>query len=846
MSIWKVALLSALVLTALWFLSPSRSAQAPEPGVVEISIMGLGPVSGPQGDAIRDFEEQSRVAHEKDPSQPIYRVISGQEASRGQTEDPTRFLVGVAGGMPPDVIRFDRYAVTEWASRGAFADITPLIEKDRASGRADAIVPENYFDSCWDEVMFRDPVTGKKGVYGIPEKVDNRALFYNKDLLKRAGYVDENGEARPPKTWEELEEMAVKLTERDSSGAIKRLGFAPGASNGSQGNAFLYLYGWMNGGHFMSADGKRCTLNDPPIVDALNWLIKVYDSMGGATAVKAFESSVQTGDLDPFITGKLAMKIDGFWQITESIAQYGRNLNWGIARPPIPKSALDGGSHTCTWVSGWCYAIPSTAKHKEAAWELLRYLSSQRANEIIADTTRLNLASQGRIFVPTQNANKKINQFLFQKYVIEDQRMDPRIGQAIKVFNDMLEGQPYRPVTPVGQLMWNQQLTATDNAIFHKMSPKEALDQATMIVQRSLDTALSPPQGMVVNWNAFFVLYAVLLVVVAIAVYFWDTNVKWRERVGRALRPIGGESLAKKGGDLEGLQSAYFRSQWKGGWLCALPWIIGFVVFTGGPILFSIIISFCRYDILNPARFTGVDNYVWAFAKDTLFWKSMWNTIYMVIGIPIGMALSLGIALLLNLKVRGIAVWRTFFYLPSIVPAVASSILWIWIFNPSSGLLNNALASIGIHGPNWLQDEHTSKLSLILMGLWGAGGGMIIWLAGLKGISESYYEAASLDGASTWQQFVYVTLPLLSPYIFFNLIMGLIGTFQIFTQAFIMTQGGPVDSTLFYAYHLFNNAFRYLQMGYAASMAWVLFVIVFGLTVVQLNLQKRWVYYEEG
>ena len=846
MSTWKVALLSALVLTALWFLSPSRSEQAPKAGVVEISIMGLGAVSGPQGDAIRDFEDQSRQAHEQDPTKPVYHVISGQEASRDQISDPTRFLVGVAGGMPPDVIRFDRYAVTEWAARGAFADVTPLIEKDRASGRPDAIVPENYFDSCWDEVVFRNPVTGQKGVYGVPEKVDNRALYYNKDLLKRAGYVDNKGEARPPKTWDELADMAVKLTERDSSGAIKRLGFAPGASNGSQGNAWLYLYGWMNGGHFMSADGKRCTLNDPRIVDALNWLTKVYDSMGGATAVKAFESTVQNGDLDPFITGKLAMKIDGFWQITDTIAQFGRNLNWGVARAPIPQWQINSGSHTCTWVSGWCYAIPSTARHKEAAWELLRYLSSQRANKIIADTTRLNLASQGRVFVPTQNANKKINQFLFDRYVFNDPQMDPRIGAAVKVFNDMLEGQPYRPVTPVGQLMWNQQLTATDKAIFHKLSPQQALDEATMIVQRDLDRILSPPRGLLVNWNWFFVLYALLLVGAAVGIYQWDTKRNLRQQLGHVLGMVGGRALANRGGDLEGLQSSYFRSQWKGGWLCALPWIIGFVVFTGGPILFSIIISFCEYDILNPARFTGLENYFWAFTKDALFWKSMWNTIYMVMGIPLGMALSLGIALLLNLKVRGIAVWRTFFFLPSIVPAVASSILWIWIFNPSSGLLNNALASIGIHGPNWLQDEHTSKLSLIIMGLWGAGGGMIIWLAGLKGISESYYEAASLDGAGTWQQFWQITIPLLSPYIFFNLIMGLIGTFQIFTQAYIMTQGGPVDSTLFYAYHLFNNAFRYLHMGYAAAMAWVLFVIVFGLTLVQLDLQKRWVYYEEG
>jgi multiple sugar transport system permease protein len=216
----------------------------------------------------------------------------------------------------------------------------------------------------------------------------------------------------------------------------------------------------------------------------------------------------------------------------------------------------------------------------------------------------------------------------------------------------------------------------------------------------------------------------------------------------------------------------------------------------------------------------------------------------MVIGIPLGLGLGLGIALLMNLKVRGVAVWRTFFYLPSIVPMVASSILWIWIFNPNSGLINGLLGMLGIPGPLWLQDEHTSKWALILMGLWGAGGGMIIWLAGLKSIGKSYYEAAEIDGANAWQRFRFITIPLLTPYIFFNLVMGLIGTFQIFTQAFIMTSGGPVNSTLFYAYHLFNNAFRYLKMGYAASMAWFLFLIVLVLTLFQMQTSKRWVHYE--
>jgi multiple sugar transport system permease protein len=198
----------------------------------------------------------------------------------------------------------------------------------------------------------------------------------------------------------------------------------------------------------------------------------------------------------------------------------------------------------------------------------------------------------------------------------------------------------------------------------------------------------------------------------------------------------------------------------------------------------------------------------------------------------------------LNLKIRGVAMWRTFFYVPSIIPIVAASILWVWILNPSSGLLNTALLSVGISGPNWLQDENTSKLSLILMGLWGAGGGMIIWLAGLKGISESYYEAASLDGATTIQKFIHVTIPMLSPYIFFNLIMGLIGTFKIFDQSYVMTQGGPVNSTLFFVYFLFNAAFKYLQMGYAAAAAWILFLIIFGFTMVNLRLSGRWVHYE--
>ncbi len=812
---------------ALWLLAPSRTIRPGQAGVVEITYLGTsGPNAPIIDDALRLFETDSRELHKKDAARPIYRVISGRNASRELTSDPTRFLVSVAGGEPPDLILFDRYAVSEWAARGAFLKLDSFLARETVSGDPDAIRAENYYKSCWAEVIYDNPATGERGIYGVPERVDDRALFYNKDLLKRAGYVDENGEARPPRTWDELAEMAAKLTERDEHGTITRLGFAP-----NYGNAWLYLYSWMNGGEFMTADRRTCTLNSPRVVQALTWMTQVYDSLGGAGGVYAFQNSAQTGQLDPFTTGKVAMKIDGYWSFPEGLAQFGGPLNYGVTIPPLPASEAAKGRDALSWVSGWCFAIPSTARHQAAGWELLRFLASHRAAEVISESNRSFVESQGRIYVPTQSADRRINQWLFEKYVASVPTIPPKVRDGVKLLNDLLENSPFRPVTPVGQLLFNEQKRATENAIFHKLSPAAALDDATQTVQRQLDRALSPPRGPVVPWRYFIAVYLGLIALFAAAIYLRETKPSLFVRHATTAA-------------IEGTRSRYFRSQWRGGWLCASPWIIGFIALTGGPILFSIIISFCDYDILNPARFIGFANYRWMFTHDPLFWKSIWNTAFMVIGIPLGMALSLAIALLLNLEIRGVAVWRSFYYLPSIVPAVASSILWIWIFNPHAGLLNSILAAFGIHGPNWLQDEHTSKPALILMGLWSAGGGMIIWLAGLKGISTSYYEAAALDGAGAWARFRHITLPMLSPYIFFNVIMGLIGTLQIFTQAFIMTQGGPVDSTLFYAYHLFNNAFRFLQMGYASALGWFLFLAVFGLTLLQLKLSKRWVHYE--
>lgn len=838
----KISLCSACVFTLLWALNPGRSERESGAGVVEISYLGpSGPISGALDDAVRAFEEESRQAHARDPAQPIYRVISGQNASRSPSDDPTRFLLSVAGGVPPDVVNFDRVAVTEWAARGAFLRLDAFLARDKADHLPDAVRAENYFPAAWDEVHYRDPAHERSGIYGIPSSVENRALIYNKDLLRRAGFVDANGRAQPPRTWEELATMAAKLTERNAQNQIVRLGFAASYGNNPPP---LYLYGWMNGGRFLSEDGRTATLDNPGVVGALAWLTHLYDRLGGARSVFGFLSGQQSAELDPFIRNQVAMKVDIFSVIPNSLAAYGQNLDYGVAALPMPARELAAGQPPVNWLSGWCYAIPAQSKHPEAAWKLIRFLSSPRGQLIIAASESALAASQGQVYVPAQNANIAINREIYQRYVAGNPRMPVKIKQAVQAFNRLLDHSYHRPASPAGQLIWNELNSATQNALYKVLTPSQALARANKNVQKELDRAFAPPHGRVVNWPPLLWLYGFGLVLLAAAVAWWETSVRLRTAVFRLAARIGfrsGQSRAGSALDEDG------RTSWPqrlAGAVFALPWIAGFAVFTGGPILFSIVISFCSYDILNPARYVGLANYHWLLSQDPLFWVSLKNTLFMVIGIPLGMAVSLGLALLLNIKIRGIGVWRTLFYLPSIVPAVAASILWIWILNPGNGLLNRFLGAFGISGGNWLQDPHLSKPAMILMGLWGAGSGMIVWLAGLQGINESYYEAAELDGASAWQKFWRITVPMLSPYIFFNLVMGLIGTFQIFSQAFIMTQGGPVNSTLFYAYHLFNNAFRYLHMGYASAMAWVLVVLVLGLTVFQMKVAKKWVHYE--
>ncbi|NPV08555.1 MAG: sugar ABC transporter permease [Anaerolineae bacterium] len=280
------------------------------------------------------------------------------------------------------------------------------------------------------------------------------------------------------------------------------------------------------------------------------------------------------------------------------------------------------------------------------------------------------------------------------------------------------------------------------------------------------------------------------------------------------------------------------------GWLFIAPWVVGFLGFTLGPMIASAVMAFMDWDILTPPKLSGMANFA-RMAQDPLFTKSLYNTaFYTFLGVPLYLVLSLLAAVLLNTGLRGMNVYRTFFFLPSLTPAVANALLWIWIFNPDFGLANALLYQLGLPPQKWLFDVNLAKPSFIIMGVWHIGSQMIIFLAGLQGIPDQLYEAASIDGANAWRRFVSVTLPMLSPTVFFNLVIGIIGSFQVFTTAYIATGGGPQNATLFYVLYLYRNAFDYFKMGYASSLAWVLFLIVLFFTLIQFWGARAWVYYE--
>lgn len=290
-----------------------------------------------------------------------------------------------------------------------------------------------------------------------------------------------------------------------------------------------------------------------------------------------------------------------------------------------------------------------------------------------------------------------------------------------------------------------------------------------------------------------------------------------------------------------------YSTEAKWGILLALPAILGFLIWTLGPMIASFVLGFTDWNVVSTPHFIGMGNFKKMFIEDFIFKKSIYATIYYSVGSVIAsIVFAFLIAFLLNQKVKGLPLFRTIFYLPSITPAIASAMLWIWLFNPDFGLLNQVLQRFGFPRLLWIYDEKQVIPSLIFMSIWGMGGMMVIFLAGLQGVPQELYEAVEIDGGNWWHRFRYVTIPMMTPTIFFNLVMAIIGSFQVFTSAYIMTSGGPNYASMFYVYYIYLSAFRYGQMGYACALAIILFLIILSFTLLVFKSSPYWVYYESA
>lgn len=730
--------------------------------------------------------------------------------------NPQKLLTAIVGGCSPDIVYQGRFNISDWASRGAFLPLDDFLQRDKSDPNCPR--ESDYYEAAWSESVY------DHHVFGIPTEADDRALFWNRGLFReKRAVLEAHGLdwRRAPRTWSELLEYSKVLTEEG-----KVIGFIP-----NFGNAWLYLYSFQNEAPFLSPDGKNCTLATKEVAEALEFMKKGYEVVGGYAKATALQSEFRGGENDPFISGKLAMKIDGDWSIG-GLTRYAPNMDFGVAPPPVPDDRYyrrgrfaNVRDQFVTWTGGWCYAMPRGCPKPELAWEFIKFATSIEGRLIGYRAVAMSEKAQGRIYIPRIQGLKKANDKLLRTY----KPADKQFADAIACHMSLMASSRVRPPTIVGQLLWDEHVRATEKALLGKATPMDSLRESQETVQRQLDTLQARKTYPVVpmGWISR-IAFAVCVGLAVAAVILWRRS---------TLGPLA-------------------KSEAKWGLMCIAPWAIGFLVLTAEPMIASLFFSFTDYDVLSPPRWVGIRNYAEMVGPDRPnVLKAFENAAYLAgIGVPLGVMSGLAVALLLNAKSKGIRFYRTIYYLPAIVPVAASSVLWIWILapDPKQGLANAAwMATIGqwmsLPPPGWLTAEAWAKPALILMGIWGAGSGMILWLAGLKGIPRSLYEAAEIDGAGQWKSFWSVTMPMLSPILFFNIVMGFIGAIQEFDRVYIMSSegtNGPSDSLLVPAKYLFTNAFTYFKIGYASALAWTIFAVILLITLIQFRFAKRWVHEE--
>ena len=730
-----------------------------------------------------------------------------------------KMVITYAAGVAPDVAMEDPANFQRLAKRKAFLPLNRFYETTPGFDIG------GYYRPIVDALSYEGTS------YVLPRDIAPESLiYYNKKAFADAGLGDPKTydtewtwDAKPHPERGRLDWLTVcdRLMVKDKKGKTKRWAYAS-----DWPELVAQTAAFSMGGNLVDdpEDPKKVLTRGEPMVAGYEFAYDLVSKWGYMPSSTDTSSVLQATTQQLFAQQKLAMYMCGIWKVPDMrktvVPGTKEFFDWDICL--FPAYANPGGKPVLRAPSGGSgYAIFSSTRHPDEAWRFTRYMAGApgmiaMAKAGIAQPAIRALATKPGIWVPGPNTPE------IQRY------------PANMIVTDRAVASAMYPMTWEDAGTVNDRLAKGLELVWSGQKPPRPIMLANAGLAQDRMNVLRREEDLpAFNWGLGVALGAVLIG----GLVFWVAKPHLGRKAGFQAR--------------RETRSAY--------WFLS-PWLIGLAVFTLGPMILSLLMAFANWDIIEPARYRGLGNFREAFTEDPSFWTSMWVTLkYTVVSVPLGIAGALGLALLLNQKVRGVAVYRSLYYIPSIASAVAASLIWRRIFNPDAGLLNalvygpdgkswlGHLLSAWAGNPDkpvdWLGNPGTALPALIIMSVWGIGGGMVIFLAGLQGIPEHYYEAATLDGAGTLGKFRNVTLPLLTPTIFFTLITGLIGSLQVFTQAFVMTSGGPDDATRFFVYHLYMNAFGSARMGYASALGWILFAVVLVFTAIQIRGSK-WVYYE--
>ncbi|MCG3125450.1 MAG: hypothetical protein CHACPFDD_00273 [Phycisphaerae bacterium] len=735
------------------------------------------------GDKTED-EIVRRLVEAFERQNPDIRVVRTNVGSPAQLQ--TKLQTMLAAGDPPDLFYLIFEKVAAFASKDVLEPIEPYLERDAAAGAADAPDLADFFPATLDAFRY-DPATrgvGRGLLVGLPKDFTCVGFYYNRKLFDQAGvrYPPADGW-----TWDEFIDAA------------RRIGRLPGCYGAevvtweSMVRIFLYSHGL----DLAEPGFQRFHLTDPGVVATLDKLRGWFHDE--ERTLLSAKTQLETGQA-PFLTGKIGMAGPfGRWQVPLYRLIPKEKFDWDFA--PLPHAAdapPANGVLTVAW------AMARGGRHKAESWRLMKFLLGREGQELVCDTGLaipvLQSVAQSRCFSDPNAKPESDDVFLSGARVARpiEWPADTRFMDELKLcFENIFKlGRPTRP--------------------------ELARVEATLEQLARFRAAAPPvPWGRIAGWSGMMLAPLAALGLIHC----------WRTRPGRV---AAREELA--------------------GLAMVSPWVAGFVLFCAFPIAMSLVLGFARWNpmqTLGEAEWVGGDNFRELLTFDPTFRKAVWVTAwYALLAVPSSQVAALIAALLMSGEYRGVGVFRAIWYLPSVLAGVGMAIMWKWVFHHEHGLLNALLdpllAGFGASAPAWFEKdaERWGTPAFALVNLWLIGGTMMIYLAGLKGIPRDLYEAAEIDGAGGWGRLTHVTLPMLSPVIFFNTIMAVIASFQIFTQVFVMTGGGPGTATHFYVYYLYKKAFDLGAMGYASAMAWILLLIVLGLTLALMRGTRRFVYYE--